>query len=229
MKEWCKIKEVAGIASAVEGMRLPTKSKGDSELGIINSTCSKLNGGNTICDDGTFCLGKKDAKLAKTLLNKGNVHGKFQRGVIAWLDLNMPRYMWSELDTYQAGVAPTSSESTMYTLVKECRDITGFMFSESTPKLALWTFKFNLWLLSCKYKGRKNIPIEILKASLPEGWMQRRIKAFSYQALKGMYHSRRNHKLPEWQTICRAIEKLPFFEELLIGTTLKQYKAEGDK
>ncbi len=227
MKEWCKIKEVAGIASAIEGMRLPTKSKGDSVYYETKHFGANRNLVLKFIHE--FVLGKKDAKLAKTLLRKGNVHGKFQRSIIAWLDLNMPRYMWSELDTYQAGVAPTSSESTMYTLVKECRDITGFMFSESTPKLALWTFKFNLWLLSCKYKGRKNIPIEVIKSILPEGWMQRRIKAFSYQALKGMYYSRRNHKLPEWQTICRAIEELPFFEELLIGTTLKQYKAEGDK
>ncbi len=212
MEESVKILETAGFLSAITGMRLPTKSKGDSQY-----YCGALE------------LGAKDIKLAKALINKGSVHGKFQRGIAAWLDINMPRYIWSELDTYQVGVAPTSSESTMYTLVKECRDVTGFMFSKRTPKLAVWTFKLNLWLLTKGYEERKEIPIEKLKACLPEGWMQRRIKSYSYQTLRSIYFYRKNHRLPEWQTFCKAIEEIPYFEELCLGCSKDEFKLDGEK
>jgi len=111
--------EVAGIHPALKGMRLPTKSKKDS---VYDSR-----------SDGGVMLGEKDTQLAMRLVSKGNVHGKFQRSIIAWFEINMPRYIWSELDTYTVGVSPTSSESTMYTLLKECADITPDMFVEHTP------------------------------------------------------------------------------------------------
>ncbi len=213
MKESVRILETAGHSSAVTGMRLPTKSKGDSYKEYA----------------GEFYLGTKDAKLARTLINKGSVHGKFQRGITAWLDINMPRYIWSELDTYQVGVAPTSSESTMYTLVKECKDITGDMFSNSTPEYMIRMFKEQVEIEGFAHGGRKNIPIEVLKSFLPEGWMQRRIKSFSYQTLRSIYFYRKNHRLPEWQTFCKAIEDIPYFEELCLGCSKDEFKVDGEK
>ncbi len=213
MKESVRILETAGHSSAIAGMRLPTKSKGDSG----------------VCIDVSFRLGDKDAKLAKTLINKGSVHGKFQRGITAWLDINMPRYIWSELDTYQVGVAPTSSESTMYTLVKECKEITFEMFSDSTLYDTVVGFENQVDILESIYGGRKNIPIEVLKSCLPEGWMQRRIKSFSYQTLRSIYFYRKNHRLPEWQTFCKAIEDIPYFEELCLGCSKDEFKVDGEK
>lgn len=203
-----KCLEVGGILSALEGMRLPTKSTGDSYYDNTNNS---------------MILGDKDRTLAQKLVSKGSVHGKFQRGIIAWFEINMPKYIWSELDTYTVGVSPTSSESTMYTLLKECKDVNPDMFVAHTPEMVIRNFAAHVKILDEMYEGRKNIPIHILKASLPEGFMQKRIKAYSYQALKGIYHYRKNHRLPEWQVICDAIEKLPFFEELLIGCKKEEF------
>jgi hypothetical protein len=200
--------EVAGIYPALKGMRLPTKSKNDSTYDIR-------------FDD--VDLGDKDKLLAMRLVSKGTVHGKFQRSIIAWFEINMPRYMWSELDTYTVGVSPTSSESTMYTLVKECADITPDMFVKHTPEMVIRNFAGHVKILEEMYDGRKNIPIHILKSALPEGFMQKRIKAYSYQTLKGIYHYRKNHRLPEWQVICDAIEKLPYASELLFGCDIKDF------
>ena len=138
----------------------------------------------------------------------------------------MPRYIWSELDTYTVGVSPTSSESTMYTLIKESKVITEDMFSDNTHPTVVSNFAYTIYTLSELYGSRKDIPIEVIKASLPEGWMQRRIKAFSYQALKGIYQYRKKHRLPEWQTMCDAIEKLPYFEELIIGCKKEEFKLD---
>lgn len=194
--------EVGGILPSLEGMRLPTKSVGDSYYDDVSNS---------------IILGDKDRTLAQKLISKGSVHGKFQRGITAWFEINMPRYIWSELDTYSIGVAPTSSESTMYTLLKECKDITPDMFVEQTPEMVIRNFAAHVQILSEMYGERKNIPIQVLKSCLPEGWMQKRIKSYSYQTLKGIYYYRKNHRLPEWQFICNAIEQLPFFEELVIG------------
>jgi hypothetical protein len=111
-----------------------------------------------------------------------------------------------------------SSESTMYTLVKECKDITKEMFVDYTPQDVIDQFRVNVNNLSCVYGSRQNIPIEILKACLPEGWLQARNRGFSYQCLASMYHYRKDHRMPEWrEVICPAIEQLPYFRQLILG------------
>jgi len=207
-----EVTEVAGIKSALIGMRYPTKSTGEAS-----------NGWSIGME-----IGEKDAALAKSLIRKGNVHGKFQRGIIAWFEIEMPRSVWAELDTYTVGYSPISSESTMYTLNKECSDIKGDMFVDYTPLRVIKAFKEQVKIMEIQFGGRKNIPVHILKSALPEGWLQKRMRAFSYQALKGMYFSRKNHRMPEWKVICTAIENLPYFEDLIIGCPKEEFRCEGD-
>ena len=218
MVEKTEIIKVGGFMPSMIGMRLPTQSKGDSR---------NING--------TFVLGSKDRKLARGLLNKkeqahwteddykifqGDTHGKFQRSIIAWLDITVPRKIWSELDTYVVGVAPTSSTSTMYTLKKEIKDIDSIgreYFDDETDDFTIETFKMNLKHFEEKYGSIKETPIGVLKSSLPDGWLQRRVKAFSYQSLRRLYLQRKKHRLPGWQNICNVIESLPYADELLFG------------
>ena len=42
-----------------------------------------------------------------------------------------------------------------------------------------------------------------------------RIEMISYQALRAMYRSRRNHRHPDWQIFCDFIETLPYFDKLI--------------
>jgi hypothetical protein len=220
MRETVEIIETAGFKGALKGMRYPTKSGGDSCIDI---------------ETGEFILGDKDKRLALGLLNKtekdwndedifqGDTHGKFQRSIFAWLDVDMPRYIWSELDTYTIGTAPVSSESTMYTLKKELKnidEINSTMFSSSTPKEVIDGFKdvLDKLLRNTEYEGLiKNIPHEVLKAALPEGWMQKRVRCFSYQTLRRLYLQRKKHRLPEWQVFCNTIEELPYADSLIFG------------
>ena len=203
--------EVAGIISAIEGMRYPTKSTGDSI--VINEAAREVF-------DSRILLGTKDAKLAATLIARGPVHAKFQRGITAWFRINMPRSVWAELDTYSVGVGMISSESTMYTLLKECKEITHDMFVNYTPATVVKQFRDNVEYLSANFGSRQQIPIEVLKACLPEGWMQKRNRSFSYQSLASMYRDRKDHRMPEWRdVICKSIEQLPYFKELIIGGT----------
>ena len=199
--------EVGGFIASIEGMRFPTKSKGDST--IYDGRGLRTPG---------IELGPKDKVLASKLIKQGPVHAKFQRGITAWFHINMPRSIWSELDTYSIGVDMISSESTMYTLVKECKDITEDMFVDYMPKWCIADFKCEVEALVNHYGSRQAIPIEILKSILPEGWLQARNRGFSYQCLASMYHYRKDHRMPEWRdVICPAIEKLPYFKELILG------------
>ena len=200
--------EVGGFIASIEGMRYPTKSIGDS---LINPCCFDRT-------TSSLRLGPKDIKLACKLVKQGPVHAKFQRGIKAWFRINMPRNLWQELDTYSVGVDMISSESTMYTLLKECKDITDDMFVDYTPKFIIDQFRENVDRLVQLYGSRTEIPIEYLKAMLPEGWMQKRNRGFSYQCLANMYHYRKDHRMPEWrEVICPAIEQLPYFRQLILG------------
>ena len=130
----------------------------------------------------------------------------------------MPRGIWAELDTYSVGVGMISSESTMYTLIKECKDITEDMFIDYMPVIAVDQFRNNIAALTAQFGSRQAIPIEFVKAILPEGWMQKRNRSFSYQVLANMYNYRKDHRMPEWRNvICPAIEQVPYFKELILG------------
>jgi hypothetical protein len=207
-----KLLEVSGIVSAIKGMRYPTKTVGGTHIDEKND----------------IIIGEDDKKLIRYLLNKrevvdnreyfkGDTHGKFQRGIVAWFDIDVPRYIWSELDTYSVGMNPISSESTMYTLIKESADITYDMFSEYTPKRMVDAFKETVEELTEKYGSRAEIPIVEIKAALPEGWMQGRIRTYTYQTLRRIYVDRHNHRLPEWSYICEKISKLPYADLLIFG------------
>ena len=47
---------------------------------------------------------------------------------------------------------------------------------------------------------------------LPTSYNQKRTVQLNYAVLRNIYHSRKNHKLDEWHTLCRWIEGLPYSE-----------------
>ena len=49
---------------------------------------------------------------------------------------------------------------------------------------------------------------------LPSSYNQKRTVQLNYQALKNMYHARKNHKLDEWRTLCEWAKGLPYFKEI---------------
>lgn len=202
--------EVGGFIAAIEGMRYPTKSIGDSKFIPYSYNLSPQKS--------WLDLGPKDKLLAASLIAKGPVHSKFRRGIKAWFRINMPCAIWPELDTYVVGVDMISSESTMYTLRKEVVEITDDMFVDGTPYTVIDNFRHFVRDKIKEYGSSKDIPVEILKYALPAGWMQKRNRGFSYECLASMYRDRKDHRMPEWRdVICKSIEQLPYFNELIIG------------
>ena len=64
-------------------------------------------------------------------------------------------------------------------------------------------------------KGLPEDELIVLKETLVEGTMQKRVWMFSYQTLRRIYFQRKDHRLPQWRMFCDWIKKLPFAEELI--------------
>ncbi len=50
---------------------------------------------------------------------------------------------------------------------------------------------------------------------LPSSYNQKRTIDLNYETLMNIYHQRKNHKLSEWQVLCKYIESLPYMKEFL--------------
>ena len=155
------------------------------------------------------------------LIKKGDEHGKSERLLLVSLKITAPRYIWQELDTYTVGMIPGSSTSTMYTLLNTLEKAEKYndlieLFEENTDYYVISTFfnTYQYW----KDEKNKNELINYLKKVLPEGFLQTRVRKFTYQTLRRMYNQRKNHRLEWWKNFFH--ELIPQLnEQLLIKET----------
>ena len=119
--------EVWGFKHALRGMRNPKDSwdKSDSEYWLPNKFMEENVSGEDI-EWTPYHIGKNDMKLAQTLIKAGNEHCKFMRMIHVSSDVDMPRYWWSEADTYHFNTK--NSCSTMHKLLDRNTPITLDMF-----------------------------------------------------------------------------------------------------
>lgn len=153
-----------------------------------------------ICEWWTHDRYVKMCKTAMALAHKGGGHNKFLESIVVWIDVEAPRYFWSEFDTYRVGTTK-QSESTMHTLSK--RDV----YSDDFATCCIPQTLLN------EINACRDTDIQTLKGILPESYLQRRLVCTNYKTLQNMYTQRINHRLPEWQAFCNAImEQLEFPE-----------------
>jgi len=202
--------DVQGFDSALRGMRNPLKSydKADSEW---------------VLDYGGehFHIGSNDYKLAKGLWKGGTEHRKWMRQVIVWVEITAPRYWWSEFDTYKIGTS-ANSESTMHTILKEDFNLSEFEWPNFDNGDWDIMAAFNDYVDVIKivrdraneaYGEKKEYYQQMLKAMLPESFLQKRTICLNYEVLATMYHQRKNHRLPQWsRDFVSWIKTLPYNE-----------------
>lgn len=104
-----KLIELAGFVSALQALRLPygleCRSKTSIKCAIDKNGCLLGSG---------FLLSDKDEDLLKSLIRRGDEHAKVIRGIVAYVEINAPRYFWQEASTYRIGCEVLASESTMH-------------------------------------------------------------------------------------------------------------------
>ncbi len=218
--------EVAGMKPALYGMRNPMNSWSKSDSGHCNEIncegCTwDLRGRCDVIED-IYVVGENDLDLAKRLSKAGNEHCKYLRQIQVWANANMPRYWWSEADTYKFGTK--NSCSTMHRLLHKTTEITldDFEYDELDEDLMemiimkLQTIR--LQYLKSTDKDERNRLLIRAKKILPESFLQLRTWNTNYAELKNMYHQRKHHRLKEeWVDVfCRWCESLPYFVDMCI-------------
>lgn len=231
-----KIIEVAGLEPAIRAMRLPMKSgdKSDSDycyfkFGPFCNRCVHsiwINGGlEHACGRkhdtyrGEYALGRNDYDLSMKLIRAGSSHRKHIRLIDAWMEIEAPLFWWKEFDTYRMGVDKLS-ESTMHTITKFPFDHSFFDTSGMDNNLRLEPIieELNelrdLWMKESGPAQKERIWKSVI-CLLPESYMQKRIVKCSYEALRAMYHDRKNHKLELWRDFCNELKRLPYSEFIM--------------
>lgn len=223
--------EVWGFKHAMRGMRNPMNSwdKADTvyclESGI---DCNECPLGEEDCSDTDIIIGRNDMKLAHALIKGGTEHSKFLRMIHVSADVNMPRYFWSELDTYHFNTK--NSCSTMHKLLNNNEPITRdlFVYCEEdedvigviVARLEELRQRFKTVQATTKDVSEMNKLLVRAKRLLPEGFLQMRTWDTNYAELRTIYFQRKNHRLhEEWgETFCKWVESLPYAKELILYT-----------
>ena len=198
---------VMNIAAAIRGMRNPMQSWDKSD------SCTD--------GDGVFVLGPEDLKLARRLYRAGSDERKYLRQIFVSVDITAPLYWWKEYDTYKVGTVANST-STMHKI--HAKEFTLDDFSHE--HLLEPDSGYYREILKATIDGlntARNLFIETkdklywwqMIQLLPSSYNQMRTCTLNYENLMNIYHARRNHKLDEWRELCRWIQGLPHFADIV--------------
>ena len=207
----------------IEGMRNPMNSwdKSDSYKTHVCDTETMQEA------DFEFFVGDADHNLMMSLAKGGAVHAKYRRMIPVFLTINAPLYWWKEFDTYKVGTVANSC-STMHKIHSKEFTLDDFSHEHLTSfeqdgELCLdWLDDLEalidaLNLARGIYLLRKDKKYwwQMIQL-LPSSYNQKRTIMLNYEVLVNIYHSRKNHKLTEWNTFCDWIRELPY-SELITG------------
>lgn len=159
-----------------------------------------------------FTVGQKDLELAERLVKAGTDHGKFMRMITVTTHITAPLYWWKEFDTYKIGTV-TNSCSTMHKIHSKEFTLEDFS-TEHMQNTNINLMKVIIEVLNayrkCFIKTEEKVYWWNMIQLLPSSYNQKRTVMLNYEVLRNIYHSRKNHKLDEWQLFCDEIEKLPY-------------------
>jgi hypothetical protein len=219
---------VFGFEPALEGMRNPMDSWGDSDSAFYEK-------GTTEFWQSQFGLmrapekptiGMRDMALATKLIKRGSEHRKFLRQIMIWVRVTLPRYVWQELDTYKVATTRNSC-STMNKLGH--MDLDQYDFEDPVPDAVL----NNINALAKVLREAKQTKEDVrgarvqLKNDLPEGYLQRAMYSMSYETALSMLLQRERHRLPQWRltderSICQFLMGLPYMGTFYSAATAKK-------
>ena len=156
----------------------------------------------------------KDYKRARHLGNAipGSGHDCFLKGITVQFDLQVPEYIWRQLDRYHF-IDYISSQSKMHRITKINLDsvCNRYVYDEVKEILKSIIDKYEAETDTDKKKELFN---EII-ANTPAGLMLTARMTTNYLQLKSIINQRSNHKMQEWRYLCDWFKTLPMLEELV--------------
>lgn len=158
----------------------------------------------------------KVERVAVKLSQKEGGHNKFLESIVLWIEIDAPRYWWSQFDTYRVGTTKQSG-STMHTLLS--RELVKEDFEDVMCPQYIDTI--NRFIKIRDFEGAK--------AHLPESFLQKRIVCTNYKVIRNIISQRKNHRLKQWRyfidSIYRQVHHYEFFPVLIKGDS---YSIEKD-
>ena len=228
----------------IEGMRNPMNSwdKSDSERCEDKDNCDgclrKEECDNHYISKKELVFGSNDVNLMMRLVKAGTDHRKFMRMMPVYVRITAPLYWWKEFDTYKVGTVANSC-STMHKIQAKEFTLADFSMEHLTDDFALsnadspvntmdhivhcLNFCRSLYL-ETKDKKYWWQMIQLL----PSSYNQTRNVMLNYEVLANMYHSRKQHKLDEWQQFCKWVEEKVPYSWLITEIEKEKYKIIAD-
>ena len=157
---------------------------------------------------------KKDLKRVKHLGNAvaGSGHDCFLKGIIVQFDLQVPEYIWRQLDRYHF-IDYVSSQSKMHRITRIDLDSVCNRYVHEEVKEILKSI-IDKYEAETDTDKKKELFNEII-ANTPSGLMLTARMTTNYLQLKSIINQRSNHKMQEWRYLCDWFKTLPMFEELV--------------
>lgn len=178
-------------------------------------------------------IGKNDMTLALALIKGGTEHRKFLRQIFVSVDLTIPGYIATELDTYKISTTCNSCSS-VHKLTSKPITIDDFEIDDLNKEVDAGYLKEvviphleDLRLLYVSTKDKRYWK-ELIRL-LPQSYCKKRTMTFNYENLMNIYNQRKAHRFNEWSGldnkdlthICGWIENLPYMGLFLGLSTLE--------
>lgn len=179
-----------------------------------------------LCCDGTYdgLVTEKDLKRAKHLGNAipGSGHDCMAKGIILQFDLQVPEYIWRQLDRYHF-IDYVSSQSKMHRILKMDIDKACNKYvTETSINLLNYLIEeynkinndtdFKVKLRNGEVVTSKEDVFNMIIANTPSGIMLTARMTTNYLQLKSIVNQRSSHKMQEWRLLCDYFKTLPMFD-----------------
>lgn len=234
------------IEFIIQGMRNPMNSWEKSDTCFSDESCVNCyDNQRDLCDKDSFFrkdekLGSNDHSLMQRLSNAGTEHRKYMRMMPVYVRITAPLYWWKEFDTYKVGTVANSC-STMHKIAEKEFTLADFstehlldmvnndagdaFFLNAANSIRVdGEGLFCLTINVLNYYRERYIKTKDkrywwqLIQLLPSSYNQTRNVMLNYEVLANIYRQRKNHKLDEWQEVCKWIESLPYSELITVDS-----------
>ena len=169
-------------------------------------------------------IGDKDLKRVKHLGNAtlGSGHDCFLKGITVQFDLQIPEYIWRQLDRYHF-IDYVSSQSKMHRILKmDLNKACNKYVTETSINLLNYLIEeynkinndtdFKVKLRNGEVVTNKEDVFNMIIANTPSGIMLTARMTTNYLQLKSIVNQRSNHKMQEWRLLCDYFKTLPLFD-----------------
>lgn len=184
-------------------------------------------------------IGETDMKRAKHLGKAipGSGHDCYLKGITLQFDLQVPEYIWRQLDRYHF-IDYVSSQSKMHRILKmdidkACNKYVDWEVIDNLEEIIYYYNNFEEELEGFKknnpkgefgftlrngemVKGTKEELFNIIVANIPSGLMLTARMTTNYLQLKSIINQREHHKMQEWRYLTDWFKGLPMVSDIIL-------------